>query len=48
MGCVVARTEFIEENPETVDAFLDLYGDSITFMSDEHGIAGDAPPWWAS
>ena len=34
MGCVVGRTQFIEEHPETVDAFLDLYGDSITFMSD--------------
>ena len=42
MGCVVGRTQFIEEHPETVDAFLDLYGDSITFMSDEHGGAGAA------
>ena len=32
--------EYIGE--ETVDAFLDLYGDSITFMSDEHGVAGAA------
>ena len=36
MGCVAARTDFIEENPELVDAFLDLYGDSISFMSDEN------------
>ena len=42
MGCVVGRTQFIEEHPETVDAFLDLDGDSITFMSDEHGVAGAA------
>ena len=35
MGCVVARTEFVEENSQVVDAFLDLYGDSISFMSDE-------------
>lgn len=42
MGCVVGRTQFIEEHPETVDAFLDLYGDSITFMSEEHGVAGAA------
>lgn len=42
MGCVVGRTQFIKEHPETVDAFLDLYGDSITFMSDEHGVAGAA------
>ena len=25
----------MEEHPEAVDAFLDLYGDSISFMSDE-------------
>ena len=42
MGCVVARTEFIQENPMLIDALLDLYGDSITFMSDEHGVAGAA------
>ena len=35
-GCLVARTQFVEEHPETVDAFLDLYGDSVTFMSDEN------------
>lgn len=35
MGCIVARREFVEEHPEAVDAFLDLYGDSISFMSDE-------------
>ena len=42
MGCVVGRTQFIEEHPETVDAFLDLYGDSITFMSDENNSADAA------
>lgn len=31
MGCIVARREFVEEHPEAVDAFLDLYGDSISF-----------------
>ena len=35
MGCIVARREFVEEHPEAVDAFLDLFGDSISFMSDE-------------
>ena len=35
MGCLVARTQFAEENPELIEAFLDLYGDSISFMSDE-------------
>lgn len=39
-GCLVARTQFVEEHPETVDAFLDLYGDSVTFMSDENGLSG--------
>ena len=42
MGCVVARTGFIEENPELVDAFVDLYGDSISFMSDENNSADAA------
>jgi len=35
MGCVVARTEFVEAHPEAVDAFLKEYGESIAFMSDE-------------
>lgn len=38
MGCIVARTEFIQEHPEAVDAFLDLYGDSISFMSAPNNI----------
>ena len=42
MGCVVARTGFIEENPEVVDAFVDLYGDSISFMSDGNNSADAA------
>ena len=33
MGCVVARTEFIEKSdPALIEAFIDLYGDSISFM----------------
>ena len=33
MGCVVARTEFIEKSdPALIAAFIDLYGDSISFM----------------
>ena len=42
MGCIVGRTQFIEEHPETVDAFLDLYGDSITYMTDENNAADAA------
>ena len=38
MGCVAARTDFIEANPELVDAFVDLYGDSISFMTDENNL----------
>ena len=34
MGCVVVRTEFAQENPEAVNAFLKEYGDSIAYMSD--------------
>ena len=33
MGCVVARTEFIENSdPALIEAFIALYGDSISFM----------------
>lgn len=33
MGCLVARTEFVENSdPALIEAFLDLYGDSISFM----------------
>lgn len=42
MGCVVARTEFIQENPILIDALLDLYGDSITFMTEEGNAADGA------
>ena len=34
-GCVVARTQFVEEHPELVEDFLDEYEDSIEFMKDE-------------
>ena len=35
MGCIVARTEFIEENPEAVAKFLEIYEDSVTYIADE-------------
>ena len=34
-GCVVVRTEFLEQNPDVVDAFLAEYQQSIAYMSDE-------------
>ena len=34
MGCIVARTDYIEENPQGVEAFLSAYEDSISYMSD--------------
>ena len=34
MGCIVARTDYIEENPQGVEAFLTAYQDSIEYMSD--------------
>lgn len=34
MGCVVARTAFVEEHPEAVKTFLEEYGASIGYMSD--------------
>ena len=32
MGCVVVRTQFLEEHPEVVDAFLKEYQASIAYM----------------
>lgn len=34
-GCVVARTEFVEENPEAVAAFLEEYEASIAYLSED-------------
>lgn len=34
MGCVVARTEFVKQNPEAVEQFLKDYEASIAFMAD--------------
>ncbi len=35
MGCLVARTDYIEENPQKVEDFLARYEESIAYMSDE-------------
>ena len=35
MGCVVVRTEFAQENPEAVAAFLEEYAASIDFVSSD-------------
>jgi NitT/TauT family transport system substrate-binding protein len=35
MGCVVARTKWVEENPEAVESFLQEYEQSIAFIADE-------------
>lgn len=32
MGCVVARTEYIEENPQEVESFLSVYEKSIDYI----------------
>ena len=34
-GCIVARTEYVEQNPNAVEAFLAAYEESITYMNDE-------------
>lgn len=34
-GCIVARTEFVEENPNAVASFLEAYEESINYMNDE-------------
>ena len=53
-GCVVVRTEFLQENPDVVDAFLAEYKQSIEYMNDpanlddaaqlvaKHGITANA------
>lgn len=38
-GCAVARTEFIEENPEAVDTFLEEYGASIAYLDEDEEAA---------
>ena len=35
MGCVVVRTDYLEENPQGVEAFLDAYEDSLDYMMGE-------------
>lgn len=54
MGCVVARTEFLQEYPDVVEAFLKEYQASIAYMDDpanletgadlvaKHGITANA------
>ncbi len=42
MGCIVARTQFIEEHPQEVEAFLTAYERSIEYMSDPANAAGAA------
>ena len=38
-GVVVARTAFIEENPEAVEAFLKEYGDSVSYVNAQNAAA---------
>ena len=42
MGCIVARTEFVEENPDVVEDFLTRYADSITYMTDPENLEAAA------
>ncbi len=34
MGCLVARTKYIQENPQAVEQFLSAYHESIAYMAD--------------
>ena len=40
MGCIVARTQYIEENPVGVEAFLAAYENSINYINDPANLAG--------
>lgn len=42
MGCIVARTQYIEENPEGVEAFLNAYEESISYMSNPDNLTDAA------
>ncbi len=42
MGCIVARTEFIEENPQVVEDFLAKYAESIAYMTDPENLEAAA------
>ena len=42
MGCIVARTQYIEENPEGVEAFLSAYEESIAYMSNPDNLTDAA------
>lgn len=42
MGCIVARAQYIEENPEGVDAFLNAYEESIAYMSNPDNLTDAA------
>ncbi len=35
MGCIVARTDYIEENPDAIQSFLTKYQESISYVSAE-------------
>ena len=41
-GCIVARTEYVQQNPQAVEAFLAAYADSIAYMSGEDNRADAA------
>lgn len=41
MGCIVARTEYLEENPEAVEAFLKDYKESINTVNSDPAYAGE-------
>ena len=42
MGCVVVRTQFLQENPDVVDAFLKEYQASIAYMKDPANLEAGA------
>lgn len=42
MGCVVARTQFVAENPQAVADFLTDYQASIGYMSDKANLTDAA------
>ncbi len=41
MGCVIARTEFIEQNEEALEDYLDEYEDSVEFVNENVASAAE-------
>lgn len=35
-GCIIARADFVQENPEAINIFLDEYAQSVDYVNNDH------------